>query len=305
MDVLKEFPVRKSKAQKEHFRAEVCSYAESLGYACKVEHKGLGSGYNVVIGDPERADYLVTAHYDTPARMPIPNFITFHPVAFLGYQLAVAAGIIVVMGIVFWLVDLLTRNADLALYLSYASIFLLLYLMLCGPANPNNANDNTSGVITVLETMTALPDDLRDQVCFVLFDLEEAGLLGSAAYSKAHKNAVKTQLVFNADCVGDGDCILLIPGKKVKCKKADRVARWKDLCLNDGEKSVSVRDQGFVYYPSDQKNFPWGVGMAAFHQTKHFGLCLNHLHTPKDKTCDHNNIVLLRDTLLRIIAEQA
>ncbi len=304
-DVLQQFPVRKTKAQKDRFRAEVCSYAEKLGYPCKVEHKGLGSGYNVVMGDPEKAEYLVTAHYDTPARMPFPNFITFRPVIFIAYQLAVAAGIIAVMGIVFRLVDLLTRNTDLAFWLAYASVFFMLYLMLRGPANPSNANDNTSGVITVLETMAALPEELRERVCFVLFDLEEAGLRGSSAYSKAHKQAIKTQIVFNADCVGDGDHILLIPGTKVKRKKPERIARWKELCLRDGEKAVSVREKGFVYYPSDQKNFPWGVGMAAFRQSKQLGLHCNHLHTPKDKTCDQNNIVLLRDTLLRIIAEQA
>ncbi len=297
--------MRKTKAQKEQFRRAVCSYAESLGWPCKVEHKGPGSGYNVVMGDPEGADYLITAHYDTPARMPIPNFIALNTWIFLAYQLAVAAGMIACMGLVFFVADKLLQNSDLAFYISYGALFLLLYLMLRGPANPSNANDNTSGTITVLETMTALPEELRSKVCFVLFDLEEAGLLGSISYAQAHKKAVKNQMVFNADCVGDGDHILLIPGKKVKRKQADRVARWKTLCLTRGEKSVSVRDAGFCMYPSDQGSFPWGVGMAAFHKSERFGLYLNHLHTPKDKTCDQNNIVLLRDTLLGILKEQA
>ncbi len=304
-DVLIEFPVRKTKAQKEAFRAAVRSYAESRGWQCSVEHKGLGSGYNVVMGDPEQADYLVTAHYDTPARMPFPNFITFHPVLFFAYQIVVALGMVAVTVGFSSLVGYLTDHPGVSFWLVYLALIAILYLMLRGPANPSNANDNTSGVITVLETMSALPDDQRQRVCFVLFDLEEAGLMGSAAYRKAHKKATDRQTVFNADCVGDGDHILLMPGKKIKRKQADRIAKWKALCLTAGEKTVSIRDKGFVYYPSDQKNFPWGVGMAAFRQSKQFGLYCNHLHTPKDKTCDQNNIVLLRDTLLRIIAEQA
>ena len=59
---------------------------------------------------------------------------------------------------------------------AYISYFAMLLLMMFGPANRHNSNDNTSGVITVLEIMSTLPENLRDKVCFVLFDLEEAGL---------------------------------------------------------------------------------------------------------------------------------
>jgi hypothetical protein len=36
-DVLTNFPIRKSRKQKEAFRTDVMSYAESLGYPCSVE----------------------------------------------------------------------------------------------------------------------------------------------------------------------------------------------------------------------------------------------------------------------------
>ncbi len=305
MDILRDFPVRKTKAQKARFRDAVCSYAESRGWPCKVEHKGLGSGYNVVIGDPESADYLVTAHYDTPARMPFPNFIAMKLWVFLAYQMAVVIGMFALMGVVAFLVAALTENGDLAFYSSYLALLLLMYLLLRGPANPSNANDNTSGTITVLETMTALPDALRNKVCFVLFDLEEAGLLGSSAYRRAHKKATDRQLVLNADCVGDGDHILLIPGGKLKRKQPERIARWHGLCPLSGEKQVLVQDKGFCMYPSDHGNFPWGVGLAAFRASKRFGLYLDRIHTPKDTICEQENIHLLRDCLLRMISEQA
>ena len=73
-DILEQFPVRKNKSQKNAFLNEVCAYAEKQGYPVTVE-----SGYfgcrNVIFGDPEQAKYLVTAHYDTPARLLFPNFI--------------------------------------------------------------------------------------------------------------------------------------------------------------------------------------------------------------------------------------
>ena len=74
MDVLAQFPIRKSKKQKQEFRDAVESYVKSLGYEVAIEKKS--SAHNIVIGEPVNAKYLITAHYDTPAAMPFPNFIT-------------------------------------------------------------------------------------------------------------------------------------------------------------------------------------------------------------------------------------
>ena len=53
MDVLKQFPIRKNKKQKQAFRDAVQSYAQSLGYNVTVE-KGSAGAQNVIIGSPER-----------------------------------------------------------------------------------------------------------------------------------------------------------------------------------------------------------------------------------------------------------
>ncbi|HIR09315.1 MAG TPA: hypothetical protein IAA70_02805, partial [Candidatus Avoscillospira stercoripullorum] len=68
-ELIDQFPVRKSKKQKAAFRETVLSYGAAQGYAGKVESGTFGSK-NVVFGDPEQAEYLVTAHYDTCARLP-------------------------------------------------------------------------------------------------------------------------------------------------------------------------------------------------------------------------------------------
>ena len=76
-EILTRFPVRKSREQKEAFRRWAVERAEALGWAAKVEPaKLLGMNRNLVIGDPETAEIIITAHYDTPARLPLPNLIT-------------------------------------------------------------------------------------------------------------------------------------------------------------------------------------------------------------------------------------
>ncbi len=79
--------------------------------------------------------------------------------------------------------------------------FLMLFLLIFGPANKHTANDNTSGVTTLLDIMASLPLDQRDKVAFVFFDLEEAGLFGSSSFASKHKDIRNNRLVLIFDCV--------------------------------------------------------------------------------------------------------
>ena len=87
-------------------------------------------------------------------------------------------------------------------------VVLAMFLLMAGPANRHTANDNTSGVTTLLDIMTALPTEARESVAFVFFDLEEMGLFGSAGFANQHKQIAKNTLLVNFDCVSDGDTIL-------------------------------------------------------------------------------------------------
>ena len=60
---MSDFQVRKSRKQKEAFRSWLCGELEAAGYAPKVE-KGFAA-QNVVVGDPESAKVIFSAHYDT------------------------------------------------------------------------------------------------------------------------------------------------------------------------------------------------------------------------------------------------
>lgn len=298
MDILQQFPVRKTKVQKQKFRDAVLLYAEKEGYTASVEKGSMGV-HNIVIGDPENAKYLVTAHYDTCAVLPVPNLITpcnFFP--YLGYQLFLTLlilGCCILLGVVTGILI----HPEVGAVLAYAAVWILLALMLVGPANRQNANDNTSGVVTLLEIARTMPENQRHKVCFVLFDLEEAGLLGSAAYRKAHKKASEKQIILNLDCVGDGDHIRFFPTKKLKKDRKKLTGLYK-ACGYFGKKNILVHEKGFSVYPSDQKNFPYGVGIAALKKGK-FGLYLDRIHTKKDTVLDENNVNILRAALTSYI----
>lgn len=301
MDVLEKFEVRKTGMQKDTFIKAVTEFVRGKGFEVHVE-SGKGGCRNIVIGDAENAKFLVTAHYDTPASIGIPNFITpCNPAAFIAVQLMLlipffAAAFFAALAAVLLGGD--DRTVFLAAYIAY---FGLLFLMMFGPANRHNANDNTSGVVTVLETMCALPEDLKGKVAFILFDLEEAGLVGSASYRKAHKEQTEHQIILNLDCVGDGDNIVLFPVKKVK-KNEDEL-RWLESAAGPvGEKHIIVRGCGFSYYPSDQRHFPHGVGISALKKVKVIGFYCDRIHTWRDIHLDEENVAILRDMLIGLIS---
>ena len=71
--IFDKYQVRKSKKQKAAFIEYVENVAKSYGYGVKLE-KGYFGAKNIVVGDVENAKVIYTAHYDTCARLPVPNF---------------------------------------------------------------------------------------------------------------------------------------------------------------------------------------------------------------------------------------
>lgn len=303
MDVVKNYPVRKSKKQKQAFRADVTQWLQNLGYPV-CEEEGSFHSCNLVIGDPQRARYLVTAHYDTCARLPFPNLITpCNFWTFLLYQIFICLMLMLPALAVGGLVGYLLHSFDIGYFLFVVLLWADIVLMLIGPANSSNVNDNTSGVVTLLEIARSIPELHRKNVCFVLFDLEEAGLIGSASYKKKHKREIPNQLVLNLDCVGEGDDIYFFPTAKLK-KSKERLAPLQRLAGGYGKKSIAVRTKGFSIYPSDQSNFPYGVGICAL-KRGWAGLYLSRIHTPRDTVLVETNVNILRAALTTLISGSA
>ncbi len=292
--VFDQFEVRKNKKQKAAFRAWAAEQAAQCGYTAREERGSLGA-VNLVIGDPETAKVVFTAHYDTCAVLPFPNFITPKaPLLYLLYQLLITV-LLTIPAFVAYFLLLPVVDPLLAYWIFLVLLWADILLLICGPANKHTANDNTSGTITVLQTMQAMPPELREQAAFVLFDLEEAGLLGSSGFASAHKKAMEKKPVINFDCVSDGEHILFAIRKKARS-----LTDLLQSCYpSTADITAETATRGCIY-PSDQSAFPCGVGVAALKCGVGGILYMNRIHTPRDTVFREENIAFLVDGSLRL-----
>ena len=296
-EIFEKHEIRKTKKQKKAFRKYLMSTAGSYGYATSSEKVGKHAR-NIIVGDPERAKVVYTAHYDTCAFLPFPNFITPLSIPiYLIYQLVLSITLYIIPFLfMFALPDnVLAMTESYGLYLAcmllgYALLILITYLIMAGPANKHTANDNTSGVTLLIDIMRDIPVEYRDKVAFIFFDLEELGMIGSKGYASMHKSAKKNMLLINFDCVSDGKDILFA----VRKKATDVQDLLKSAFAENGTYSVTVASKG-VFYPSDQLNFDRGIGVAALKKTKRGLLYMDKIHTTHDTVYDEENIEFLKN----------
>lgn len=259
--VFEKYEIRKTKKQKTAFIDYVKTVATEKGYPCTIE-KGSFGARNIVVGSPEKAKVIYTAHYDTCPVLPFPNFITpKNFLIYLLYQIAIML-LVFIPAILFstlfeYVAPSLSIDPD---HISFISLMIyeviligFIILLLAGPANKHTANDNTSGVTTLLDLMTAMPEDLRENVSFVFFDLEETGLWGSSSFASKHKETLKNKPLINFDCVSDGEHILFAVRKTAKTY----VPMLEKAFEQDERCKVEILSKG-VFYPSDQSNFMGG-----------------------------------------------
>lgn len=294
-EILKKYQVRKTKAQKTRF----IEFMQSKLPELKVEEGGFPRCRNLVQGDVEKAEYILSAHYDTCAVLPFPNFIT--PKNFLIsilYSLLVS---IPFFALIFGL-NLLLGRFDLSFWthelLSLSLFFLFFYFVFIGGrANPHTANDNTSGVVALCELMEALSGEELARTAFVFFDHEESGLFGSAFFRKKHKKCLKDKLLINLDCVSDGEHILIVQNRAARRKHGAALSAAFKAGMG---KAVHLERASTTMYPSDQMGFPCAVAIAALKRSPLFGLYLDRIHTPRDTVFDESNIAFVRDGIKRL-----
>lgn len=303
------FEVRKSAAQKAAFADWACEYAKELGYTPQMEESGKWlKTRNIVFGDLTKARTLMTAHYDTCARMPFGNTYTpaCWPIIALT-QFVLPLVLFLALGFLsgFASAKLVSEfglssgmSALLSMLMSFGLAGMVVGLMLFGPANPHTANDNTSGVAMVLLAMHLFKG--RDDVAFVLFDNEEVGLLGSSAFVKAHASLSRRALVLNFDCISDGDTLLLagskivmngLQGKKIVSVLEETAAQYG----KKGSSGIAPK----VLYPSDQLLFRRGAAFAALKGK--WILYMDRIHSAKDTVFDDSNLLCLAEVLEKAI----
>lgn len=285
-EILEKYQVRKTKKQKTAFIEFMRAHFPNI----RRQTDGLSYNRNIVIGNPDTAKVVFGAHYDTQAVMPIPNFIMPKSLTVsILYAFVLIIPMFILAGAVGKAADLIFNDPGMVSYFTLLTYWVLLFLMIFGPANKHTVNDNTSGVITLIELMSAMTEEERAQSCFVFFDNEEKGLFGSSAFNKEYKETMKNKFLINFDCVSDGDYLMLIPDKKSFPEQEENL---KAAFAEVTDKTVLIESAKFVYYPSDQKNFKKNIGVAAFKKSK-LGLYMDKIHTPKDTVMDERNIETL------------
>ena len=298
--VFEKYEIRKTKKQKTAFIEYVQTVAKENGYACTVE-SDKKSVRNIVIGSPEKAKVIYTAHYDTCPVMPFPNFIT--PKNFLIYLLYQLLVTVIFMLVPAFAMQYLSQmiftaagiDPTLSLWVFEITLFSILFFIMFGPANKHTANDNTSGVTALLDLMIAMPEELRAYAAFVFFDCEETGLVGSSAFAKKHKEAHLKPLV-NFDCVSDGNHILFAMRKDA----VTYASMLKEAFPENESCKVEILSKG-VFYPSDQAKFKKGIGVAALKKSKHGGiLYMDRIHTKHDTVYREENIDFLTKGAIRL-----
>ena len=300
-EVNERFPVRKSRQQKKAFRRYVLDAAQQMGYQATVEEKRLlVQNRSIVVGDVDRAKVLVTAHYDTPATIGLPNLMLpmNRPVFYL-IQAAIAVVMLACIFLPTMLVEHLTGSIVWTEGTLVAMYVLIMYLMLSGVPNPHNVNDNTSGVCGVLALMEAFAAEKPEEIAFVLFDNEEKGVLGSGALAKAHPTVAQETLVLNMDCIGVGEAMLMLLPKAVRLQ----YPTLGEAAKAHGGVPVVLGEMEKCNFASDQRHFKLGVGICACRKGKHLGWYCSKIHTRHDTAYDEITLQGVADAVEAVLRQ--
>ena len=290
------YPIRRKEEQKENFRKYVLDEAKNLGYDAKVEK--IKEHNNVVIGNPEKAKVIFTAHYDTPAASLFPNLMMPRNMI-LGYLYVFGYPIILSLlslAIAYGVVELCKLPFELLAFIFIVLYLGSFYLMTRTFTNKYNKNDNTSGISTILSLMR---ENKKKDIAFILFDNEEKGLLGSKAYNKAHKEMVENKLVINLDCVGYGNNLIFIV--KQDALKHEYYEILKSSVLETNEYTVNFYGMKGSMSNSDYKSFKCGIGLMTCGKKKVVGFITPRIHTKRDTIANVNNIEFITENLTSFI----
>lgn len=245
---------------------------------------------NVIIGNLETAEYIFSAHYDTPPRMPF--FLVSNVIV---YNIIILAFLLGVIGATVWF--------DIPVVVSFIALLLVLGYNFGFPAisNKYNFNDNTSGVLTLLYLMKKIKNP---KVVFAFFDNEEKGLFGSLGLARyLHKKKLDFRLKkhINFDCVGVGNVFGLDHFNRPQL--ANRIkAIFDQLQIKDYECEVR-RAKAFEL--SDHLAFARNthVGIFALKRVKN-KLVINNIHSHRDRQIDLNNILVLGKLMETLVNQE-
>lgn len=308
-EILVKHEIRKSNREKTEFIEYITARLEKSGYVrerdIRIEEKGKGlfKSRNIVVGNPEEAQILLSGHYDTCAWCPFPNLMApISPGLFWGYQILLAIMIVMIAELISFGVGVFAGDNSVVEYNTFLLVLCALIVqLLFGYRNKHTANDNTSGIITLTCILESLSEEERKKVCVIYFDNEEKGLLGSSFFYKKHKKVVDSKLLINFDCVGDGENIVTMANWK--SRKDKRYSLLVDV-LNKNVAGADVNymceKMKWMMFPSDQMHFQKGIGVCSLKKSR-IGYYVGRIHTYYDTKCRRENIEYLTKAMKEFV----
>lgn len=290
---------RKTLAEKRAFRDYIQKQARDLGLRTNI-YPETKACKNVIVGDLKSAEYVICAHYDTAPRfLPVieRNYTYCHKFLEI-ISLILGTGLLVL----FYFLNLLWLG--IVAFVSGIILFLRINGTL-SQSRKYSYNDNTSGIITVLNLMDSYKD-FNQRVAYVFLDNKEKGLIGSKALSKmmqAQKMIVQKEdkkFVF-LDCVGIGKDFTISWYRETKF-----VDRLKDL-FNEkcGDKySITLKEDSKVDvndYMSFKRFDHASITCYKNEKKKKKKFLYKNIKPVNDREIDLKNIEFLTDVLSEYI----
>ncbi len=207
-NIINNYGVRYKKKQKQRFLSYAKDYFEDLGYTTEIQKSIFGK--NLMVGNI-KSDNMLIAHYDTPTNM---NMLL------IGYKIY---GLLIAQIISVFLILGLSILVSLNIYqlfnysINVFFLFLLAIILLLIVPNKNNVNDNTSGIVSIMNIAKVLSEqNMQNDIFFVLADNEEKGLFGSFALKRYMKKRgfTKNKKCIAIESVDNGDENAILYNKK-------------------------------------------------------------------------------------------
>ena len=300
----REYPVRFKPKEKEAFRLYAMGALRELGYEPRLQDRETalrigGRVTNVVAGDPETAKIVLVAHYDTALRSLFPPLIMpTRPVTALLYMALTPVCVLLGSFLLSFALTFAFNAPHWTLPLFLVLLLAALLYLRFGPAETRNLNDNTSGVVALLETAAALTPRYRGEAAFVLLDGGFGGMSGAKAL-RAKYPCLREKTVVNLSCVAQGNELLVLPSK---------YSRWNGEVLdaildsfeNGEHTTVFLKTDGLTYYPSDNRAFRYSFAVCACDKVAGFGRLIRPLRA---QSISEENITILKNGLCKLIAK--
>lgn len=284
--ILANHQVRNTDKQKEDFR----DFMKDKFPKIIVEPESDSSTHNLVLGNIETAKAIFAAHYDTP-RCQLRSTLSFPR----NYRLTLAYRIIraildtAAMLLSSTLIYLYTNNLFLSILCLLAVFAIMLAAFYTGLyPNPRNANDNSSGVIALIELYASLNDYEKSQFAFVFFDNEERKFLGSKLFKELHPNInLDHKLLINFDCISDGNHVLIVLNNNANTFYRKE---FEQCFTSDIDREIHIEERRKkVHIESDHDSFGTGVGITVLRKKGDL-LYQSRIHTARDTVFEYENI---------------